>query len=513
MNVLEKSILSKEERYQRVKNMCNNKKEFSGNFWIIGAGSIGSSIIFLLLKLFKITEKNIFVIDKNKDLKNKIKQYYGEMIKFINEDIVKSNYKTVLNSVKKNDIIIDCSYCINTCDMLEFCNYRGCSYINSSIEEWVDEDDDPDNPVKNCLMYKTLQIEEVGRKITNKNTNFIVSMGCNPGNVSIWIKLALRLLNNNQFKYENFGELAFKLGIEVVHISEKDTQLTKDPKKNNEYCNTWSGTAESMYEEATAAMEGSWGTHEKNVPKDIQFDPYQNNNYLVLKRRGFSTYANSYVPISKNFIGMLIRHDEVFTIGRELAYYQNNKLISKPSVYYVYHPTDSTIMSFYELKERNLEYQDHCRLLTNDIICGRDELGLSIFLNKGDIYWIGSLLSIEESREIFKLMGEQSNEIYNKKLDEIINATVLQVLAGYLSGIIYILELIQENKYLGLMVPDDLPYGKILKNSMPFLGEFIMKKIDDWDYKNKYEKLIENKELNTNNNKKLWQFDDFLVDI
>ncbi|QKF94401.1 saccharopine dehydrogenase NADP-binding domain protein [Fadolivirus algeromassiliense] len=494
-----KPFISKDERMSRFKNMKQSKK-FNGTFWILGGGSIGTSIIFLLLHVFTITEKNIVLFDKDPNVGNKIKKHY-ENIKFINVDIVRSNYKQVLENIKKDDIVIDCSYCINTKDLLKLCNEKGCSYINSSIEDWEDDPDD-ENPINNTLMAKCIGIEDLGKQLPANNTNFLVSMGCNPGNVSIWTKLALHLINNQdkyKHEYKTFGELAHKLGVNVVHISEKDTQITRDPKKHGEYCNTWSGTGESMYEEACASAEGSWGTHEGVIPKDADFDPIKNNNYLSLKRRGMSTHLMSYTPISKNYIGMMVRHDESFTIGRELSYYENGKLLHKPSVYYVYRPTDSTLQSFYELRERNMEYQKTRRLLTHDIISGTDELGVTLFLNNGEIYWIGSLLDIDEAREFF-----------GKEHVEIINATVLQVIAGYLSGIMYIVDLINDGLHVGVMCPDDLPFKKLFKYSGQFFGNFIITQVDDWDYNNKFNNRYNADTIEIHNK---WQFGDFLINM
>jgi homospermidine synthase len=494
-----KPFIEKSKRLAHFKQM-KQSKQFKGTFWIIGGGSIGTSIIFLLLHVFTITENNIVLFDKDGSVGYKLNKHYKN-VKFVNVDIRKNNYKKVLKDVKKDDIIIDASYCIGTQDMLKLCVEKGCSYINSSIEDWKD-DPRHENPVDNTLMAECIGIEKAGREINAKGkTNFIVSMGCNPGNVSIWTKLALCRINNDKYKYdyETFGELAYKLGVNVVHISEKDTQITREPKKHNEYCNTWSGTAESMYEEGCAGAEGSWGTHEKKIPDNVDFDPLENNYYLSLKQRGISTFLISYTPISKNYIGMMVRHDETFTIGRELSYSKGTQMVHKPSVYYVYRPCDATMLSFYELREHNMEYQQMRRLLTYDIISGVDELGVSIFLENGEIYWVGSLLSIEESREIF---GEEHTEI--------INATVLQVIAGYLSGIMHIVDLINDGEYEGVLCPDDLPFKKLFKYSCPFFGDFILMKVDDWNYNVKFNKDHDSDIVRFDNK---WQFDDFSVNF
>lgn len=484
-----------------LQKLYDSNIKFNHKLWVMGFGAIGPALIYMFLKICKTKPEDITIIDLDCKVKEKINKVNKNM-NFVNKLITHNNYKEIFKNVEKDDIIIDCSYNVCTTDMYIFCQEVGCSYINSSIEEWSYKD--VTDPFQYSLLYKHLELDKLNKTYSEHNTNFIISMGCNPGNVSIWAKFGIVMLNEkfnkaNMIKnYKTYGELAHKLGIKVIHISEKDTQKTKNPKKINEYCNTWSSTLESMYEEAMGPVEVSWGTHEKTIPSDKVTNPHEQHNLLILQRRGMSTYATSYVPLSKNYIGMVVRHDEAFTMGREFSYYEGDKLISKPTVYYVYHPCDSTMQSFHELRERNLEYQDNTRLLTSDIISGRDELGVTFYLENGDIYWIGSLLGIDEAREI-----------YDNKFDDNINATIVQVIGGYMSGLLHIIENINKKEYKGLLCPDDLPYGKMLNASMPFFGEFLMMKVNDWKYSEKYNNIFgESHKIDPKNN---LQFDDFVV--
>lgn len=56
---------------------------------------------------------------------------------------------------------------------------------------------------------------------------------------------------------QNFPKLAQELNIRVIHISERDTQITNKPKEVNEFVNTWS--PEGFYEEGVAPAELGWG--------------------------------------------------------------------------------------------------------------------------------------------------------------------------------------------------------------------------------------------------------------
>lgn len=91
-------------------------------------------------------------------------------------------------------------------------------------------------------------------------------MGCNPGNVSVWVKCGLESIAKKKgiTKWESWADLSRQLGVQTIHVSERDTQRSNRPKELNEYCNTWGGTGEAYFEEALGPVEASWGTHENN---------------------------------------------------------------------------------------------------------------------------------------------------------------------------------------------------------------------------------------------------------
>jgi hypothetical protein len=51
---------------------------------------------------------------------------------------------------------------------------------------------------------------------------------------------------------ENWAELSMKLGVKVIHISERDTQISSKPKQFNEFVNTWS--PEGFFEEGIISI-------------------------------------------------------------------------------------------------------------------------------------------------------------------------------------------------------------------------------------------------------------------
>ena len=489
-----------------------NKYNFGkSHIWLLGQGTIGPALLYMILKLFIIELNQITVIDMKLDseirpaidLMVKITRNQPNIINIMGSThIKKDNYLEIFKQVKKNDLIIDCANDINASDIINLCQEREAAYVNSAIEEWnykLIQD-----PYSYTIHSRLNKLRNFTDNIPNKKFTAIVGSGCNPGMVSIWAQVAVDKIN------EYYGNKVMKnaeeLGIKTIHISEIDTQRSKFPKRVDEYCNTWGSTSEPLYEEALAPVELSLGTHEE-IPKInvVKYD--EKNKYLVLDNLAINTYAQSYTPLYGNYIGMLIRHEENITIGDKLSTYNNNNNKTKtysPSVYYVYRPCNDTLASISELKDKNYVYQSTHRFLTDDIIDGRDELGLSLFLENGDIFWIGSLLDIAEARQI-----------YSNQFSKYMNATTVQVVGGYLSGIMFVLDK-HKNGETGLYVPEDMDYKKVFNTMKFFYGDFVFKKLEnnEWDFRNynrnnKFTKLKSEQIIYTSTK---WQLKDFLID-
>lgn len=468
-----------------------NIKEFNNKLVIIGCGAIGTALIPMLFKFIKFNPVNLTVIDMQSDKFSNLTKFINMGIKTRNIKLTKDNAKNILiNELKlgQDDLIIDASYEINTNFMFTLCSEYGISYTNSSVEVWKDEPEY--KPIDYTFYSRINSIEDLHKQILIKKNNFIISLGCNPGNVNIWTLYALDMINKRitNYKYKTYAELAQKLGLRVIHVSERDTQITSNPKKTGEYLNSWSSDAISWYDEALSHLEISWGTHEKTKPDKVNLE-LSNEYQYIINKIGCESMAYSYTPINKNLTGMLIRHEECYTICRKLTLKDSsNKIIYKPSSYYIYKISDSGMVSTQEIKDLIGEYQKNTRLMTSDITQGIDELGCTLFFASGDIYWVGSLLDIREARLI-----------YDNKFNNIINATILQVVAGYIGSILYLIELIENKEYHGFMMPEDMPIDKFIKWTKPLLGPFGIIKVKDWT-------------VEPQNKHNLWQFSDFLVD-
>ena len=166
-------------------------------------------------------------------------------------------------------------------------------------------------------------------------------------------------------------------GTKVIHISERDTQITDVPKQVDEFVNTWS--VDGFFEEGIAPAELGWGTHEKRLPPNgYVHHGYGPCNQICIARPGMETWVRSWVPAGE-IRGMVVRHGEALTISDHLTVWgDDGNPVYRPTVHYAYHPSDAAINSVLELRMRNWEMQstpahpqrrDHQRRATSSACC------------------------------------------------------------------------------------------------------------------------------------------------
>ena len=241
----------------------------------------------------------------------------------------------------------------------------------------------------------------------------VIEHGANPGLISHFTKqglldIAQRVLEDRKVIGKEadeirqlandrvFNRLAMKLGVKVIHCSERDTQVTDRPKQVDEFVNTWS--IEGFREEGTTTAEMGWGTHEKELPPLAYQHEDGPKNQICLARMGINTWVVSWVPDCP-IHGMVVRHGEAFTISDRLTVWEDGRAVYRPTVHYAYCPCDAAIASLHELRGRDYQLQPRLRILNDEITSGADILGALLMGHAYQSWWTGSRLIIEESRK------------------------------------------------------------------------------------------------------------------
>ena len=97
--------------------------------------------------------------------------------------------------------------------------------------------------------------------------------------------------------------------------------------------------------------------------------------------------------------GMVVRHGEAFTISDNLTVWKNGKAVYRPTVHYAYCPAMGDRVAERIARVR-LQAAVKKRIMNDEITSGADILGALLMGHAYNSWWIGSDLSIEESRRL-----------------------------------------------------------------------------------------------------------------
>jgi homospermidine synthase len=435
--------------------MANDKIliEFPGRIVFIGFGSIGQGTLPLVLRHIGIPKERITIITGD-DRGRKIAESHG--VKFVVLPLTRDNFRRELDQyIGRGDFVLNVSVDVSSIALIKLCWAKGAMYLDTCIEPWPGGYTDATIPHAKRTNYALREEALALRAANTRAPTAVITHGANPGLVSHFVKQALLNIAGDTGidagspkSREDWGQLARKLGIKVIHIAERDTQLTSKPKQFNEFVNTWS--VDGFVSEGQQPSELGWGTHERNFPRDGKRYDFGNGAAIYLMQPGAATRVRTWTPKAGNFFGFLITHGEAISIADYLSVRQSSEVVYRPTVHYAYHPCDSAIVSLHEFAGRNWHLQDRQRILLDEITGGIDELGVLLAGHKKNAYWYGSQLSIDEAR----------------KLAPHNNATSLQVTVSCLSGMIWAME----NPNAGLVEPDEIDYVRNLEICTPYLG-------------------------------------------
>ena len=421
---------------------------------------------------------------------------------YVQDQLTRENMDQFLSKyLSAGDFLLDLAWNIDANAIIEWAHDHGVIYLNTSVEEW-----DPysagaaRNPTERTLYWRHMKLRKLTDTWGGKGATAIVEHGANPGLVSHLTKKALfdiatKAIKDGKdgagvkeaYESENFPSLAHKLGVKVIHIAERDTQVTDKPKQVNEFVNTWS--VEGFYEEGIAPAELGWGTHEKTLPINAYQHPDGPKNQICIAQPGAKTWVRSWVP-NMETTGMVIRHGEAFTISDHLTVWDKEKAVYRPTVHYAYCPTDAAVASMHELEMRQWDLTTNQRIMNEEIIDGDDRLGVLLMGHAYKSWWTGSLLNIHDSR---KLIPKQS-------------ATTVQVASAVYAAVAWAMA----NPNAGYRVPDDLPWREVLAFAEKYWGGY-HSAAADWDplmHRNDLYKGWNNRKYDESDP---WQFSNFLV--
>eukprot|EP01035_Chromulina_nebulosa_P020384 gene20384-26454_t len=412
-----------------------------------GFGTIGRSVLPLLLKHIDIRPDQIEIISANDD-----NRAYAEKnnVRLECFELNPSNFYEYLSPrLSAGDLLLNLSSGISSLDIIRLCNKLGVLYLDTSDEMWIN--DDPLN-----TFARRQRIISHKNEFINGPTALICH-GINPGLITHFAKQAvLDMVNADSSQHitysdSEWGILAKENNIRAIHLTERDTQISKFPRRFDEYINTWS--VEVFLDESSENASFVLGSHEEKIPSSFieKYIITNKINMIELNRKGSLIKVSSWIPSIGNYHGFLIPHPEVFSIAELFSCKQKEKdSFYCPTVKFVFQPCNDGLLSVHDALVVNNKYYKK-RLLFDDIIEGMEEVGVLILReDTSSVCWYGSRLDINKAREL-----SPDN-----------NASSLQVAAGVLSGAIWI----YENPKLGLIEPEQANFKRILEIASPYLN-------------------------------------------
>jgi homospermidine synthase len=434
--------------------------EITGPIVMIGFGSIGRGTLPLIERHFKFDKSRMVVIDPREDNAGILKE---RGIKHIQEAVTHANYKELLKPLltegEGQGFCVNLSVDTSSLDIMKLCRKLDVLYIDTVVEPWLGFyfDTEKDNAARTNYALRETVIKEKDRNPGGATA--VSCCGANPGMVSWFVKQALvNLARDTGAKLdepaaddrEGWAKFMKKLGVKGVHIAERDTQRTRNPKPFNTFWNTWS--VEGFISEGLQPAELGWGTHEKWMPKNGRKQKKGSKAAIFLEQPGANTRVRTWCPTPGPQYGFLVTHNESISIA---DYYtvrdKDGDVTFRPTAHYAYHPANDAVLSLHEMFGNGGKAQPVLHVLDEtELVDGVDELGVLLYGHEKNAYWYGSRLSLDEAR----------------KLAPYQNATGLQVTSAVLAGMVWALE----NPKAGIVEADEMDYKRCLEVQMPYLG-------------------------------------------
>jgi homospermidine synthase len=428
---------------------------FPGRLVIIGFGSVGQGLLPLLRRHIGMRPEAITIVSADAH-GGQVAAAYG--VRFITAALVAENYRQLLDPlVGRGDFVLNVAVEVASAALITYARSKGALYLDTCIEPWPGGYTNPAIPAAQRTNYALREEVLALRRGSSAAPTAVVTHGANPGLVSHFVKRALLnlavdaevdtgLLDTGAA----WADLARRLEVRSIHIAERDTQVSPQRKRPNEFVNTWS--VDGFVSEAQQPCELGWGSHERHFPPDGRRHVGGSLAAIYLSQPGCATRVRSWTPLAGPFHGYAITHGEAISIADYLTVRHGGQPAYRPTVHYAYHPCDDALLSLHEFCGRNYAQQARKRILLDEIAPGGiDELG--VLLGGRHTYWYGSQLSVDEAR---RLASHNS-------------ATTLQVTAAALAGMIWAME----NPERGVIEPDEMDFERIIEICSPYLGPVV----------------------------------------
>ena len=465
--------------------------KFDGTIVQFGFGAVGKSFYEKVSKEIKFNENKYYVVTINKDEFAPYINLGGMVGNFIQAEVTKDNFKEIFGRILNDgDLLIDFADTVGTKDICDWCAEKNIMYINTGEADWpenwysiLDE-----NLKKNKLKEK---YEE--NSLTNKYP-IVLQHGNNPGLVSHFVKAGIEYIANTQFKKDKklkeliknnkFNEAAYKLGIKMIHVNDIDLQEINDNYNDDTLFNTW--CIDSFFFEMLSEATINIGTYENIDFKDKCKLIDNKNGFLEFKKLATEKKCRTYYP-NGAFEGFLVPHEETITIAKSLEVKENEKMIYRPSVMFLYSPCEfarrylknAKVNEYPEPdinKPLDCENQDGQTIVRGYIYPKYSEIVYKEKIKSGTEY-VGVLLIGENFEPVWVGNRIELSFLYKNDKDSYWQTPTITPVA--MSALAAICWMIKNKDKGGIYFPDDIKdYEYILKIAEKYISKTIFKTFD-----------------------------------
>ena len=221
---------------------------FPNRVLLVGFGAVARCTLPILVKHLSIDPKRVTIMDFEPN-DAALKPWIEQGMTFVKDRVTAENMGSLLGQhLSAGDLLIDLAWNIDCCEIVQWCHDHGILYVNTSVELW-----DPyagagqKHPTERTLYWRHMNLRRMISEWSEPGPTAVIEHGANPGLISHFTKQALldiaqRALAEDKFsgaqrekvahhaKARNFNHLAHQLGVKVIHCSERDTQITDQPK-------------------------------------------------------------------------------------------------------------------------------------------------------------------------------------------------------------------------------------------------------------------------------------------
>lgn len=465
--------------------------KFDGRIVQFGFGAVGKSFYEKVSKEISFNENQYFVITRDKTEFDAYINLGGMVANFLEYEVTKDNYSSIFKKyLNSGDLLIDFTDTVGTKDILDWCAQNNIMYINTGEADWPENwySIFDENKIKNDIKQK-----HCNNNLTNKHP-IVLQHGNNPGLVSHFVKAGIEYIINTQYKRDKdlkelvknnkFNEAARILGIKMIHVNDIDLQEVSDEYKDDTLYSTW--CIDSFFFEMLSEATLNIGTHEEIDFKDECNFVDNINGFLEFKKIAAQKKCRTYYPKGE-FEGFLVPHEETITIAKSLEVKQNEEIIYRPSVMFLYSPCN--IASKYFSKAKVNEYPETDPTKPQDC---ENENGKTIV--RGYVYpkyaeiiykekilsgteYVGVLLIGENFEPVWVGNRIETSFLYKNKKDSYWQTpTITPVAMSALSAVCW---MIKNKDKSGIYFPDDInDYKYILKIAEKYISKTIYKTFD-----------------------------------